>query len=169
VIGLGMNQKELDANPVLSQRLQQNLNIKPQIPEELGGSLDATLCVVSIDYLTKPVEVLESIRRATRVGGKVHLIVSNRCFPTKAVGRWLRVGEQERLDMVGEYLWWSGWRELEIEELSDGTVKNEEEAGGVMALAQRLGLNRRMVDPLWVVRGVKTTSSEAEARVQPEK
>ena len=168
VIGLGMNRKELDANPILSQRLLRNLNTKPEIPENLSGNLDATVCVVSIDYMTSPVEVLESIRKATKVGGKVHLVISNRCFPTKAVRRWLRVGEQERLDMVGEYLWWSGWREVEIEELCDGTLKegeSAEAAGGLGAFMQSLGMGSGRVDPLWVVRGVRITLSEAEGHV----
>ena len=53
VIGLGMNKKELNANPILSQRPLQNLNVKPSIPADLAP-LDATTCVVSIDYLTFP-------------------------------------------------------------------------------------------------------------------
>ena len=164
VVGLGMNQRELDANPILSKQLLQNLNKDPSLPEGVR-SLDATVCVVSIDYLTSPVAVLKSIREATRIGGRVHLVVSNRCFPTKAVARWLRVGEQERLDMVGEYLWWSGWREVEIVELSDGTAKEGEEAGGMGGglgdFLDRLGMGSGRVDPLWVVRGVKMDESEA--------
>ena len=76
-------------------------------------------------------------------------IVSNRCFPTKAVSRWLRVGEQERLQMVGDYLWFSGWREIEIVEVCDG--KGEKPVEGVLG---RMGMMGR-VDPLWVVRGKK--------------
>lgn len=161
VIGLGMNQKELDANPILRQRVLRNLNITPRIPDQLAP-LDATVCVVSIDYLTSPLEVLTSIYKATRSGGAIHLVISNRCFPTKAVGRWLRVGEQERLNMVGEYLWWSGWRRLEIVELCDGSVEEGEGAGetgglkgGLSELMRSIGMEGGRVDPLWVVRGLK--------------
>ena len=90
--------------------------------------LDASTCVVSVDYLTRPVEVLRSLRGVTNEGGSVHLVVSNRCFPTKAVGRWLRVSEEKRLEMVGDYLWWSGWRDIEVVvvvragELDEGSV-----------------------------------------------
>ena len=77
-------------------------------------------------------------------GGKVHLVLSNRCFPTKAVARWLRVGEDERCEMVGDYLWWSGWREVEVVTLCDGTGKG----GGWFGFGR--------TDPLWVVRATNT-------------
>lgn len=165
VIGLGMNEKELDANPLLGRRVLQNLNTKPQISGQLAP-LDAAVCVVSIDYLTSPVEVLASVYKATRIGGRVHLVVSNRCFPTKAVQRWLRVGEQERLNMVAEYLWWSGWRRIEIVELCDGSVKDGEGEetgglkGGMAELMRSIGMGGGRVDPLWVVRGTKMEDRE---------
>lgn len=143
VLGLGMNAAELHANPILSRTILQNLNQDPEIPTRLAP-LDATVCVVSIDYLTRPIAVLSSLLQRTKEGGSVHLVVSNRCFPTKAVGRWLRIGEEERLQMVGDFLWEGGWRGVEVLVLSDG------KAGGGGGW---FGAGR--VDPLWVVRGVK--------------
>jgi hypothetical protein len=128
-----MNAAELNANPFLiGGRILHDLNSHPEI-EKSVGEVDAATCVVSIDYLTKPVEVLTSLRERMSEGGVVHLIVSNRCFPTKVVGRWLRVGEKDRLEMVGDYLVFAGWKGIEIVELSDGRGR----------------------DPLWVVRGKK--------------
>ncbi|KIW29475.1 uncharacterized protein PV07_05289 [Cladophialophora immunda] len=134
VLGMGMNRAELSKNPVLTHWSVQDLNEDPEVhlPGPAVGKLDASTCVVSIDYLTKPVEVLQSIRRQTNQGGRVHLVISNRCFPTKVVGRWLKIDEDERLNMVGDYLWWSGWRNIEIQTLVEGSF---------------------MTDPLWVVRG----------------
>lgn len=152
VVGLGMNAKELAANPLLKETILQDLNVDPTVPLSVAP-LNATVCVVSIDYLTKPVSVLSSIRERTVEGGSVHLVISNRCFPTKAVGRWLRVGEDERLKMVGDYLWWSGWREVEIVEVCDGRMK-EGAGGGGSGLARLMGMFGG-VDPLWVVRAVK--------------
>lgn len=109
VIGMGMNEAELvflsepfsfclysdsvcmlARNPILSKTIIQDLNDNPEIPVDVYGEsekdltmLDASTCVVSIDYLVRPVEVLSSLRQRTRVGGTVHLAVSNRCFPTK--------------------------------------------------------------------------------------
>ncbi|MCJ1392749.1 hypothetical protein MMC18_005620 [Xylographa bjoerkii] len=140
VVGMGINEKELAANPILRTRLLRDLNEQPDIPAEVG-TLDAATCVVSIDYLIHPREVLESLRARMKKGGVVHLVVSNRCFPTKAVGRWLRVGEQEKLLMVGDYLYWSGWREVEIVTVCDG----KGEGGGWFGMGRP--------DPLWVVTG----------------
>jgi hypothetical protein len=135
IIGTGMNKSELSQNPTLTKWTTQDLNEDPNVklPQDDGEiTLDASTCVVSIDYLSQPVEVLQSIRQQTNEGGKVHLVISNRCFPTKVVGHWLRISEDERLEMVGDYLWWSGWREIEIVIVVKATW---------------------MKDPLWVVRG----------------
>ena len=145
VIGAGMNKRELDANPILKHRILQDLNADPKLPESLE-SIDAATCVVSIDYLIHPLETLTSIREHLNIGGQVHLAISNRCFPTKAVGRWLQVAEEERLQMVGDYLWFAGFREIEILTLCDG----KGESGW-------FGLQRP--DPLWIVRGKKVEGS----------
>lgn len=150
VIGLGMNIAELSANPILSSFICQDLNATPTLPTHLAP-LDATTCVVSIDYLTQPVAVLASLLSLTKEGGTVNLVVSNRCFPTKAIGRWLRVDEQERLHMVGDFLWWAGWREVEILTLEGNT----EGGGKLMAW-----FSARTDDPLWVVRARKSSGSE---------
>lgn len=122
IIGQGMNAAEMSKNPILHAAVLQDLNTDPELPRNVAP-LDATTCVVSIDYLTKPVRVLSSLLEHTRPGGKVHLTISNRCFPTKAVGRWLRVSEEERLQMVGDYLWFAGWRDIEICTLNDGKAE----------------------------------------------
>ncbi|KAI6956083.1 hypothetical protein D0869_15035 [Hortaea werneckii] len=127
--------------------------------------LDATTCVVSTDYLTQPLTVFSSLLRLTKPGGSVHLTVSNRCFPTKAIARWLQVDEEERLQMVGDYLFFAGWKRIEIVELSDGRVRGGDDGGGEQqggggdgglgAFMRALGMDAARRDPLWVVRGVK--------------
>ena len=168
ITGLGMNEAELAANPVLNNgRIVVDLNSDSDISQALqkAGStgdsndndkelFDAATNVVSIDYLTQPVTVLQTLRKVTKPGGRVHLVISNRCFPTKAVGRWLRVSEDERLQMVGDYLHFAGWTEIEIVELSNGSVQggdgsNANSLQGLMALLGGGGNSR---DPLWVVR-----------------
>ncbi|KAI6892330.1 hypothetical protein KC355_g21004 [Hortaea werneckii] len=91
--------------------------------------LDATTCVVSTDYLVQPLTVFSSLLRLTKPGGSVHLAISNRCFPTKAIARWLQVDEEERLQMVGDYLFFAGWKRIEIVELSDGRVRGGDDGG----------------------------------------
>ncbi|KAK6076544.1 hypothetical protein SCUP515_05373 [Seiridium cupressi] len=168
VTGMGMNGSELAANEVLNhRRIVVDLNEKPDVAaaingggggDDAGGKLDASTMVVSIDYLIKPVEVLRSLREVTKDQGVVHLTVSNRCFPTKAIARWLRVSEEERLQMVGDFLHFAGWKHIEIVELSNGKTDNEGgggsgSAGALGGIRAFLGANSR--DPLWVVKGVK--------------
>jgi hypothetical protein len=89
IIGTGMNKSELSQNPTLTKWTTPDLNEDPNVklPQDHGQvTLDTSTCVVSIDYLTQPVEVLQSIRKQTKEGGEVHLVISNRCFPTKVVG-----------------------------------------------------------------------------------
>ncbi|ORY03041.1 hypothetical protein BCR34DRAFT_627402 [Clohesyomyces aquaticus] len=156
VVGIGMNKQEMDVNPCLNAgRIEIDLNTRPEIPSSATASptpelFDTATCVVSIDYLTKPKEVLTSLRERTKEGGMVHLVISDRCFPTKAINRWLRLDPPERLQMVGDFLWFSGWRDIEIVELSD--KEGNDGAGGVAAALRWAGM--RTHDPLWVVRGV---------------
>lgn len=133
---------------------------KPE-EEEQEPLLDATTCVVSTDYLVQPLTVFSSLLRLTKPGGSVHLTISNRCFPTKAIARWLQVDEEERLQMVGDYLFFAGWKRVEIVELSDGRVRGGEDGGdgggdgGLGDFMRALGMEVGRRDPLWVVRGVK--------------
>ena len=172
ITGMGMNAAELAANNALNAgRLLVDLNEEPDVAaalkaqgqkaEETTEKLDASTCVVSIDYLTSPVALLRSLRAATKPGGTVHLVISNRCFPTKAISRWLRVDEHERLLMVGDFLHFAGWKGIEIVEISDGKMRPEEQAGGEAAASNSLqglfglmGMAAGRRDPLWVVRAV---------------
>jgi len=178
-----MNVAEMKANKLLQGRwVVKDLNADPKLPSlpalfagELaspqartaGGEaeeiLDSSVCVVSIDYLTSPVQILRSVLSNTKPGGSIHLVISNRCFPTKAVSRWLRIDEDERLDMVGDYLHFARWRDIEIVTLSDGKLEVEEgegqapttQQGGLAALMKMMGMSGGRCDPLWVVRARK--------------
>src|SRR3712207_5959901 len=57
VVGLGMNEDELTGNTRLSSYLVQDLNEDPTLPFEDATFDGAGICV-SIQYLTRPVEVL---------------------------------------------------------------------------------------------------------------
>ena len=77
VAGLGMNRPELEANPRLHDFEVHNLNREPELP--FGeAEFDAVLCAVSIQYLTRPVEVLSSVRRVLRPGGGFLIGISRR-------------------------------------------------------------------------------------------
>ena len=103
LVVLGLNASELDANPMATERVVQDLNTDPALPFPDAG-FDAVLCCVSIDYLTRPVEVLAEVARVLRPGAPVVITFSNRCFPTKAIHGWLATDDAGRGVIVIEYL-----------------------------------------------------------------
>ena len=95
----GMNPLELMANDQLSDYEARNLNINPKLPYE-DNTFDAVTCVVSIDYLIHPIEVLKEVRRVLKPGGKVIISQSNRCFPSKAIAMWLDMNDRQHLELI---------------------------------------------------------------------
>jgi SAM-dependent methyltransferase len=103
VIGLGMNEVELRRNERLASYIVQNLNINPELP--FGeAEFDGVGICVSIDYLTRPVEVLREVGRVLKIGGPLIVTFSNRCFPTKAVEIWHQLDDRGHMRLVEEYL-----------------------------------------------------------------
>ena len=102
VTGLGMNREELEANPVLDERLVHDLNRNPELPFA-DGSFDAAVCTVSIEYLTRPLEVFREVARVLRPGGRFVVTFSNRWFPPKVIRVWTWLHELERPGLVSEY------------------------------------------------------------------
>jgi SAM-dependent methyltransferase len=103
LVVLGMNPRELAANPMASERVVQDLNLDPELPFE-DASFDAVLCCVSVDYLVRPVEVLAEAARVLRPGAPLVLTFSNRCFPTKAIHGWLATDETGRCSIAADYV-----------------------------------------------------------------
>ena len=103
LVVLGMNEAELQANAMATERVVADLNVDPVLPFA-DASFDAVLCCVSIDYLTRPIEVLAEAARVLRPGAPVVLTFSNRCFPTKAIHGWLSTDDVGRCGIVVEYL-----------------------------------------------------------------
>ena len=61
ISGTGINALELMANDQFTDYEAGNLNVKPTLPYK-DNSFDVVTCVVSIDYLIHPVEVLKEVR-----------------------------------------------------------------------------------------------------------
>ena len=114
LVVLGMNAAELDANPAATERIVHDLNADPRIPLP-DADVDAVVCCVSIDYLTRPVEVLVEAARVLRPGGVVAITFSNRCFPTKAVHGWLATSDEQHGGLVAELLRRAGFAEPRVE------------------------------------------------------
>jgi ubiquinone/menaquinone biosynthesis C-methylase UbiE len=157
VLGIGLNEEELERNPAYTEWKVYDLN-RSEISEWSwipSDSIDLVICTVSIDYLVYPIAVLNECRRVLKQGsslhpllididGTLHLAISNRCFPTKAISRWLRLSEQGRLEMVSNFVHFAGFQDIEIVDIVKG--------GSVGRWEGDWGVN----DPLWVVRGRKT-------------
>ncbi len=107
VVGLGLNENELRANRALTEILIHDLNRNPRLPFE-DESFDAALCTVSVDYMTRPVEVFREVGRALKPGGLFAVSFSNRFFPPKAVKVWRESSEELRVTLVQEFFRESG-------------------------------------------------------------
>jgi SAM-dependent methyltransferase len=103
LVVLGMNAEELAANPAATQRLVHDLNADPRVPLP-DADVDAAVCCVSIDYLTRPIEVLADVGRVLRPGGPLAITFSDRCFPTKAVRGWLATDDVQHGRVVAELI-----------------------------------------------------------------
>ena len=102
VAGLGMNRAELEANPRLADFAVHDLNQMPELPYP-AASFDAVINAVSIQYLTRPVDVFASIARVLRPGGVSVVAMSHRCFPTKAIAAFRGLPPAERVRLVADY------------------------------------------------------------------
>jgi len=102
VAGLGMNAEELARNPRLTERVVQDLNVTPALPWD-DASFDFVLNAVSIQYLTRPVEVFAEVRRVLRPGGAHIIATSHRMFPTKAIAGWHVLEPADRLRLICGY------------------------------------------------------------------
>lgn len=107
VVGLGLNEEELRANPQLNTVLTRDLNLDPVLPFD-NGSFDAALCCVSIQYLTRPVEVFKEVARVLKPGAPFIATFSNRCFPTKAIKLWFSTNDRAHAQIVSLYFAASG-------------------------------------------------------------
>lgn len=103
VVGLGMNEDELQANPQLTSYVVQNLNVSPALPFD-DEAFDGAVCTVSVQYLTQPVRVFAEVGRALRPGAPFAVSFSNRMFPTKAVAIWQSLNDRGHVDLVGAYM-----------------------------------------------------------------
>ena len=102
LVALGMNATELAANDAASEWLVHDLNIDPTLPFD-AASFDAATCCVSVDYLTRPLEVFAEVARVLRPGAAFVCTFSNRCFPTKAIRGWLSTNDEGRCAIVSAY------------------------------------------------------------------
>ena len=133
VAGLGMNERELAANPRLTDFVVHDLNADPRLPYE-DETFDRAMIAVSMQYLVRPVEVFRDLRRVLVGGGRVAIAMSHRCFPTKAILAFRALGPADRVRLVSAFLHQAGFGDIGFEDRSPPRG-----------------------DPLWVVAGTNRT------------
>lgn len=102
VIGLGVNEEQLQANPLLRERIVHDLNAEPCLPF-CDSEFDVVVNTMSVDYLTRPVEIFREVSRVLKPNGIFFVVFSNRTFPPKAVSIWKTSTEAERVDLVRHF------------------------------------------------------------------
>lgn len=107
VVGLGMNAAEMADNPQLDRYVVHNLNDEPILPLATA-EFDAVICTVSVQYMTKPLEVFREVNRVLKPGGRFVVSFSNRCFATKAIAAWMTSSDAQHVELVGYYFAASG-------------------------------------------------------------
>ena len=113
VTGHGMNAAELEANPRLTARIVQDLNANPALPLPANTFDGACLCV-SVQYLQRPVEVFNEVRRILLPGAPFVVSFSNRCFPTKAVAIWQALDGADQQRLVTAYMQAAAFTDIEV-------------------------------------------------------
>jgi SAM-dependent methyltransferase len=108
VVGHGLNEQELSANPRLDSHWMQNLNLDQKLPLP-DAFVDVTLIVAGWQYLQYPEAVAAELLRITRPAGQVIVSFSNRMFFSKAPQIWTDSDDREHLDYVSEVLVAQGW------------------------------------------------------------
>ncbi len=136
LVGLGMNDVEMRENTQLDEWIVHDLNKNPVMPYETN-SFDAVMVTVSVQYMTRPVEIFADVNRVLKPGATFHVIYSNRMFPTKAVAVWQNLEGKQRAQLIGSYFTMSGgWDALSAVDITPQSAS--------------------YTDPVYVVRASKT-------------
>ena len=113
VIGHGLNEAELSANPRLDRHWTQDLNRDQSLPLA-DASLDAVLVVAGWQYLRFPEAVAGELLRVLRPGGQLLIAFSNRMFVQKAPQVWADGSDRDHLSIVAQVLLAQGWPAPEL-------------------------------------------------------
>ena len=100
--GLGMNEVELRENPQLTDHAVRDLNADPRLPYA-DAEFDGAVVTVSVQYMTKPVEIFREVGRVLKPEAPFIVTYSNRMFPTKAVRVWRSLDDRERAGLITAY------------------------------------------------------------------
>ncbi len=112
VIGVGLNSSEMAKNPQLDEYVVQDLNKIPFLPFG-NGEMDAVICTISIQYLTKPIEIFAEVNRILKPGGVFVVSFSKSYFSAKAIAAWIATTNEQHIQIVVSYFKHSSnWTQL---------------------------------------------------------
>ena len=86
---LGMNTEELAANPAAASTVVHDLNADPRLPFD-NEALDAVVCCVSVDYLSRPIEVFRDVAHVLGPEGAMSARFPTGVFRAKPSGAGCR-------------------------------------------------------------------------------
>jgi SAM-dependent methyltransferase len=153
LVGLGMNEFELSKNQRLTQYVVHDLNADPHLPFE-DARFDGVVIAVSVQYLTRPVDVFAEVGRVLKPGAPLVVCYSDRCFPTKAVRIWQALDDREKSSLIAAYMAGSGAFETpSMHDFSPRTTL----IGVPPEHQDHVRSGRIYTDPLYVVVGKRTS------------
>ncbi len=147
VVGLGMNQEELDGNPELTERVVRNLNEDATLPFE-DAQFDAVISTASVEYLTKPFEVFEETARVLKPGGIFAVSFTNRWFDPKVIEIWTQLEDFERMGLVSQFF-------VRAEQFKEIHTASERGWPLYKNKKERYNLDLPESDPVYTVWGIK--------------
>jgi SAM-dependent methyltransferase len=157
IVGLGLNENELKDNDALSEYVLHDLNKDPHLPFP-DQTFDAVLNTVSVDYMTRPLEVFREVGRILKPGGLFLVVFSDRMFPHKAVKVWRESSEEERLILVEDLFNRSGLFEKPSFFVSRGKPRPSDDKYAHLGIPS---------DPVFAVYGDKR-GARAERKARPQ-
>lgn len=118
-VALGLNPLELLANGHKTEIRVQDLNADPRLAFE-DGAFDVVTCSLSVDYLTRPLELFAEVHRVLKPGGRACMAFTNRCFADKVVQCWLRpFSDVNHCSIVAAYFHYSAaWAAIDVVDVS---------------------------------------------------
>ena len=133
IVGLGMNGEEMADNPDLDEWVVHDLNKTPELPFP-DSRFDAAMLTVSLQYLVKPIDVFRSVARCLRPAAPFIVVLSHRCFPTKAVKIWNDCQDmRERMELGMAYFRFAGgFTDVQGVNLRPGAPAGEDPAMAVI-------------------------------------
>lgn len=102
VVGLGLNQTELEENQSINETVIHDINLNATLPFE-SNQFDGIVCTVSIQYMTRPDDTFREAARILKQDAPFVITFSNRMFPTKAVLAWRASDEAAHMRLIKNY------------------------------------------------------------------